>query len=71
MKTEILATYHTKSGIVAATVRKHGPDSYSWTGKLGAGSGGLEHVRQSVVSALNHSRGVRLASGTSIESIAS
>lgn len=71
--TTILATYRTRHGHVAAAVKRHvsakARISYSWIGKMGAASGGLEHVRQSVLTALKYNKFVTLESGTAIEQI--
>lgn len=72
MKTEILSTYHTKTGVVAVELRKHtfnsGRVSYSYTGKYGAGS--RTHYNDACIAVracLQYKRGYVLVSGVDVE----
>lgn len=70
-KKEHVATYHTRTGIVALSITKHtdssGDVSYSYRGKHGAGSGHrLPHVQSTVRLMLECHRGIRLVDGQDI-----
>lgn len=63
-----VATYHTRTGLVALTVTRHGTANgvsyYSYTGKHGAGSGhSAKYVAETVKFMLQSHRGVHLAEG--------
>ncbi len=72
MTTEIISTYHTKSGEVAIEVRKHiatnGRISYSYTGKYGAGcANDFNDICVRVRGCVQYKRGYVLAFGLDIE----
>lgn len=68
---EHVATYHTRTGLVALRIEKltefNGRITYSYQGKHGAGSGHpLPHVQSTVRIMLASHRGIRLAEGQDI-----
>ncbi len=68
MKTETIAVYHTRSGLVAFEVKRftsaQGRVSYSYMGKHGAGSGtDLDHIKCMIALTMETKRGIKLVSG--------
>jgi high-affinity nickel permease len=70
MKTEIIAIYHTRTGIVAFEVKRHllasGLVSYSYSGKHGAGCGKLEDIAKAIRCTMQSRKGIKLVCGNDI-----
>jgi hypothetical protein len=70
MKTTVIATYLTRTGKVAAEIKRFEQDngrvSFSWIGLYGAGCGCEESVIGNVKFALARRKGIVLASGSDV-----
>lgn len=67
---KIIATYLTKTGIVAFQVssyeKRDGSLGYSYTGKHGAGCGDLQQIINSIKTCMATRKGIRFDSGVDI-----
>lgn len=66
---EVLCTYTTPTGKIAAQMTRSSFGSYSWIGSLGAASGSFEHVKTSLQRALHFSPRTKLVNGTPVENL--
>lgn len=71
MKTEIIAIYHTRTGIVAFEVKRHVSASgdvtcYSYSGKHGAGCGKLEDIAKAIRCTMQSRKGIKFVCGNDI-----